>query len=241
METAFERPPKELVQQLKEIAAATVCGQLLKLGFTNTYMTGIRPLLPGTKIVGPAITVRYVPSREDLLDISPEERPLLADFRAVEMVESGDIIVCDVAGCCGASTFGDCMLTRVQVRGGSGLVVDGAVRDLPFIKKLSMPVFVRGLHDAPGPRAIWPADLNVPIQCGGVLVTPGDIIVADDDGVVVVPRGKLRQVVEMGLEEEALEAFVRNKMRAEGVPIGEFYPPTEKTKRALLASQHQED
>jgi len=233
----LSRPAKHIVEKLSRISVASACGVLWKVGFNNTYMLEIKSYVPGRKVVGPAITVRYIPIREDLLERMPSQRSEWADFYALEMVREGDVVVCDVTGHGGASAFGDVMLSRLQTRGGVGLVVDGEIRDLPILKTMGVPVFAKGVHGAPGPRAILPVDLNVPIQCGGVAVMPGDIIVADDDGVVVVPRKAIGQVAKLALEEETLEHFVVEKLLRENIPIGEYYPPTDKTKRAFEKSK----
>ncbi len=192
-------------------------------------MIGIAQLVPGLKVLGTAITLRFVPSREDV-GIDPLDRRDLADLQAVEFVQPGDVIVTDVGGDCGGSTFGDVILAGAQSRGCGGIVVDGAVRDLPFLKDMDVPVFAKGIHAAPGPRAIWPADWNVPIRCGGVLVLPGDVILGDEDGVVVIPQDAIARVIELGLDEQDVEEWVKRKVLSERVPVGYYYPPNPRTR-----------
>jgi regulator of RNase E activity RraA len=236
-EAKFSRPDPQLLAELKKITVATACGCLMKLGYRNTYMMGgINQLVPGLKVVGPAVTLRYLPMREDL-SVTPEERPNLADFQAIEALGEGDVLVADVYGDCGGSTIGDVIATRMLARKAAGFVADGAIRDLPFLKDMQLPVFAKGIHASPGPRAIWPADFNLPIRCGGVLVLPGDIIIGDEDGVVAIPKDLLPKVVEMGLEEEDLEHFVKGELIAKGTKIGDYYPPSQKTLEAARAAR----
>lgn len=223
----------EILKKLEKISVATACGMLLKLGFRNTYVQGMIPIDPRQKMLGIARTVRYVPVREDITDLKAGERAELADFKTVDTLKEGEIIVCDAAlGSKVASTFGDVMTSRVKRLGGAGLVIDGAIRDIEILRSMDIPVFYREAHACPGPMAIWPIEADVPIQCGGVLVFPGDVIIGDEDGVVVIPSAQAAEVAEMGLVEEEMEAFVRNYL-SKGGNLGDFYPPNEKTFKAL--------
>lgn len=223
----------EVLDQLRKISVATACGMLLKLGFSNTFVQGMIPIDPKQKMLGIARTVRYVPVREDITELKPGERATLADFKTVDTLRDGEVIVCDAAlGSKVASTFGDVMTSRVKRLGGAGLVIDGAIRDIEILRSMEIPVFYREAHACPGPMAIWPIEADVPIQCGGVLVFPGDVIIGDEDGVVVIPSAQAAKVAEMGVVEEEMEAFVRNYL-SKGGNLGDFYPPNEKTFKAL--------
>ncbi len=224
---------KEVIEKLKKISVATACGMLLKLGYHNTYVNGMIPITPSQKLLGIARTVKYLPVREDIMDLKPGERATLADFRTVDTLREGEVIVCDAAlyGKV-ASTFGDVMTSRVKKLKGAGLVVDGAIRDIEILRSMNIPVFYREAHAVPGPNAIWPWDADIPVQCGGVLVIPGDVIIGDEDGVVVIPQASAAEVAEMGIEEEEMEAFVRTYL-SKGGNLGDLYPPNEKTFQAL--------
>lgn len=223
----------EVLDQLRKISVATACGMLLKLGFSNTFVQGMIPIDPKQKMLGIARTVRYVPVREDITELKPGERATLADFKTVDTLRDGEVIVCDAAlGTKVASTFGDVMTSRVKRLGGAGLVIDGAIRDIEILRSMEIPVFYREAHACPGPMAIWPIEADVPIQCGGVLVFPGDVIIGDEDGVVVIPSAQAAKVAELGVVEEEMEAFVRNYL-SKGGNLGDFYPPNEKTFKAL--------
>lgn len=219
------------------MGCALVCDALIALGFKNQYASGVEPIIPGG-FAGPAVTVRYIPWREDLpkvLGFRPEERAELADFKSIEKAEKGDVIVCDCGGLVEGSAFGDVMTLRCKIKGIAAIVVDGAVRDIPGLKPLGVPVYARGVHCYPGPRGIHPVDLNVPISCGGVAVLPGDIIVGDNDGIVVVPKQTMEDIVKIAKEKEEMETFVRKMLEEEGVTLPEYYPPREKTKQAMQA------
>jgi len=229
--------PANVMEQLKKVSAATACGTLMKLGYRNTFMHTIYPMSLGQKMMGRARTIRYLPVREDVAKIRPAERGLLADFQALEHTQPGDVIVCDVGFFGGwASTFGDVMTSRFKYRKGAGLVIDGALRDIGILRTMGVPVLYRETHTVPGPNAIWPWDLDIPVQCGGVLVVPGDIIIGDDDGVVAVPQAMAAEVARLGIEEEEMEAFVRESL-SHGGSISDYYPPTEKTRQAMIAAR----
>jgi 5-oxopent-3-ene-1,2,5-tricarboxylate decarboxylase/2-hydroxyhepta-2,4-diene-1,7-dioate isomerase len=224
---------KDVMAKLGKISVATACGMLLKLGFHNTYVHGMIPITPSQKLLGIARTVKYLPVREDIMDLKPGERATLADFRTVDTLREGEVIVCDAAlfGKV-ASTFGDVMTSRVKKLKGAGMVVDGAIRDIEILRSMNIPVFYHEPHAVPGPNAIWPWEADIPIQCGGVLVIPGDVIIGDEDGVVVIPQALAVKVADMGVEEEEMEAFVRTYL-SKGGNLGDFYPPNEKTFKAL--------
>jgi regulator of RNase E activity RraA len=229
--------PAEVMEELKKISAATACGTLMKLGYRNTFMHAINPMSLGQRMMGRARTIRYLPVREDVAKIKVEERGELADFQALEATRPGDVIVCDVGFHGGwASTFGDVMTSRFKYQKGAGLVIDGALRDIGILRTMGVPVFYRETHAVPGPNAIWPWDHDIPIQCGGILVVPGDIIIGDDDGVVAIPQEVAGEVARLGVEEEEMEAFVRGRLSHGGM-ISDFYPPTEKTRQAMIAAR----
>ena len=236
-EVGKNRPSSSLLEEVRRMGCALICDALSAIGFRNQYAKGIVPIISG-RFAGPAVTVRYIPWREDLpkvLNFQPDERGELADFRSVETAKKGDVIVCDSGGLVEGSTFGDVMTLRCKIKGIAAIVVDGAVRDIPGLKPLGVPVYAKGIHCYPGPRGIHPVDLNVPVSFGGVATLPGDIVVGDDDGVVVVPKQTVEDVVRIAKEREELEAFVRKMLEEEGATLPEYYPPREKTKRAMQA------
>lgn len=218
----IRRPNKRCIKDLAELSSATVWGVLSQMGINSTFMRGIVPLKPGAKMVGPAQTLHYVPRREDKI-YTPEWFRASPPFRLAEETHLGDVIVVDAGGACGYGGMGDIMITAYAVKKAVGMVFDGAVRDSPYAKSLDMPIFCRGAQPSTTPH-IMPAAANVTIQCGGILVVPGDILIGDDDGVVVIPREKAEEVAKRGLEHERIESYSRKLLEA-GRPLSEAYPP----------------
>ena len=219
---------KQVLESLAQISTATACWTLYTMGVYNTYMKGLKPLAPlglGNRLVGRAFTMRWIPYREDL-----EESGLAvvnnesAFRRAIETIEPGDVFVLDALGDLDSGTLGDILSARVKYRGAVAAVVDGAVRDGPYIREVGLPAFVKGVHPSAGVRTLWPVDFNVPIPCGGVAVIPGDVILADDEGVVVIPASHAERLAEIGTETEERELFIRQKVE-EGHSVFDAYPP----------------
>ncbi|MDI5928443.1 ribonuclease activity regulator RraA [Rhizobium leguminosarum] len=219
------RPPKELIDALKEIGAATVAGTLGHMGFRNPHMVGPVPQHRGKSIVGPALTLQFMPQRPDLFTEGEYADPETQLHRHVLYhVQQGDVVVVDARGDMSSGVFGDMMSTYFQGRGGAGIVIDGCMRDRPNVEKLDIPLWLRGwtpnYHVQTG---IYPNAVNVPIACGGVTVIPGDIIVADDDGVVVVPVAMASKVIEESKKHHDWEEFSRVKLM-EGGSLQRYYP-----------------
>lgn len=212
------------LKKLAMVSSPTATHLLLKLGIRNTFLEGIKPLISGAAVVGRARTLRYLPMREDLAP-NPDELSRSAQRRAIESIGPGEILVVDAGGYLGAGTLGDILCERMKYRGAVAVVVDGAVRDSAQIREVGLPVWSKGVHGAASSRSMWPADYNVPIRCGGCTVMPGDYIVADQDGVVVIPPVHAAQIAEDGSESERLENFIRMKIRDEGYSTDRAYPP----------------
>jgi regulator of RNase E activity RraA len=220
----FERLPAEILAKLKEVSTATAAGTLLKMGIRNTFMEGVYPLCPEQSMVGQAFTLRYLPKREDIDEArGTTPRP---QRQAVESVGPGEVLVVEARGHLGCGTAGDILVTRVKYRGAAGFVTDGALRDTPYIKTMDFPVYVRGANGQPSPRDLTDIGVNEPIACGGVAVMPGDVVLGDGEGVVVIPLRHARQVAEEGWERERLETFIREQVEI-GVSTYQVYPPTE--------------
>jgi len=221
----IERPSKKLVEDLKKTSAATVYTTLWNLGFKHAWMQEIKPLILGTKIVGPAVTLKYLAYREDRT--VPPESPAsreAAQYKAIASLKLGDVVVVDAGGRADAGVFGDCMVTALEVKGAIGLVVDGAVRDAPFIREMRFPTFVKDVTPAHTGERLLPQSYNIPVHCGDVHVLPGDIIIADDDGVMVIPKEKAAEVAKASLDLDSIEVYSRKMLKA-GRPMSESYPP----------------
>jgi regulator of RNase E activity RraA len=210
--------------QLARVSTATLTAQLLLRGFRNTFMRGLVPTRPDLRMVGRAFTLRYVPAREDVgvVGIRPDNETNL-QRRAVESVGPGEVLVIDARGDLSAAVLGDILATRIASRGGAGIVTDGSFRDSPGFAAIDLPAY----HRAPNAALSWlahhAADVNVPIGCGGVLVLPGDVLVGDAEGVVVVPAQVVEEVANAAVEQELVEEFALERVR-EGESITELYP-----------------
>lgn len=216
------------VDALKRVSTATLTSQMLKRGFRNTFMVGVAPVRPDLRMVGYAFTLRYVPMREDL-DLGPIDNTTSIQRIAVESVGHDDVLVIDARGDTDAGVLGDILSTRMRVRGAVGLVTDGALRDVPAFRDLDWPTYCDGAHASQSAARHHPADMNVPIGCGGVLVMPGDVIVGDAEGVVVLPQHLAEEVALAALDQEEIEAFVLAKIQ-NGASILGTYPPDEATR-----------
>ncbi|WEK52069.1 MAG: ribonuclease activity regulator RraA [Candidatus Kaistia colombiensis] len=221
----IKRPPKAQIEALKKIGAATVAGTLGHMGIRNPHMTGPVSWLKGRVMVGPALTLQFMPKREDLYGEGEYADPEKQLHRHVlYKTQPGDVVVVDARGDMTAGVFGEMMMTYFKGRGGAGLVIDGCIRDYPGQIELDMPMWIRGLtpnfHTQTG---LMPMDYNIPIACGGVTVIPGDIIVADDDGAVVLPAALAEEVIATASEHHEWEEFSKIKL-LEGGALQRYYP-----------------
>jgi regulator of RNase E activity RraA len=217
----------EAFDKLKTVSTATLTSQLLKRGFRNTFMQGLYPLRPDLRMVGYALTVRYVPTREDLVDELYDNTRNVQRL-AVEAVEPDDVLVIDARGDVGAASFGHILGTRITARGAAGFVTDGALRDTPAFRELELPSYIRAPHATTSFVVHHPVEMNVPIGCAGVAVVPGDVIVGDAEGVVVIPVRVAEEVALDAYEQERKEEFFQEKI-ANGASILGVYPPNEET------------
>jgi regulator of RNase E activity RraA len=221
----IERPPQSLIDSLKEIGSATAAGELKRLGIRNVHMQGPVPMTPGASIVGPALTLQFMPKREDLYGDG--------EYRDVEKqlhrhvlyhVEPGDMVIVDARADMRSGVFGEMMMTYFKGRGGAGIVIDGCLRDWPNIAKLGVPLWIRGVTPNFHTQTdLMPFSVNSPIACGGVTVIPGDVVVADDDGAVVVPAGLAEACIAKATKDHEWEDFSR-EMLAGGGDLRRYYP-----------------
>src|SRR5215470_8273931 len=223
----------ETLEKLRHASVATLCTQLFKRGFRNAFIQGISPLTKpsGGNMVGPAFTMRNIPSREDLDVITVFENPEHPQRKAIEIVPPGHVLVLDCRGETRAASGGQILTTRLKVRGAAGLVSDGPVRDSGEIAKMEFPVFCAGGSAPLNLIHHHAIDLNVPIGCGGVAVYPGDVIVGDEEGVVVIPAHLADEVAADAAEQEKLEVFLLERVQ-NGAALPGTYPPNAETRAA---------
>jgi regulator of RNase E activity RraA len=216
--------------RLRRVSTATLTTQLFKRGLRNTFLRGVRRLSrPGANMVGPAFTLRNIPSREDLDQLKVFEDPEHPQRKSIETVPPGHVLVVDCRGDTQAASAGGILLTRLEVRGAAGFVSDGCVRDSPEIAAKAFPVFCAGAAAPLNLVRHHAADFQRPIGCGGVPVYPGDVVVGDGEGVVVIPAHLAGEVAADAAEQESLETFVLREIEA-GRPLPGTYPPNEATR-----------
>ncbi len=221
----IERPPRELVEALAHIGSATASGELSRLGIRDPHIRGPVPWTRGKALAGPALTLQFMPKREDMYGVDEYADPERQLHRHVLYhTQPGDFVVVDARGDLGSGVFGEMMLTYFQGRGGAGVVIDGCIRDYPKAKDLGLGLWLRGVTPNFHTQTnLMPFGVNVPIACNNVLVIPGDIIVADDDGVVVVPIKLAPQLLKNASEHAEWEDFARMRL-AQGGDLRKYYP-----------------
>ena len=221
---------EETKRLLAQTSTATLATQLFKRGLRNMFLLGVSRLNhdPGPVMVGEAYTLRYIPAREDLNGPGEygDDHP---QRYAIEHCPPGAVLVADCRRDTSAASGGDILMTRLAARGVGGMVTDGGMRDVLNIAKLAMPVYI-GAPSAPASFHRHAAvDANVPIACGGVPVYPGDIVVGDLDGVIVIPRHLADEVAHDAAEQEQLETWILDQVR-DGQGISGLYPPNDATR-----------
>ena len=210
----------ELEAALNTIATATLTHQLQQRGVRTTFFAGLKPLQPGKRMVGRARTLRYVALRED---VQPTyQQGLNAQKRIVEAIEPGDVLVMEGRNVTDAATIGDILATRLFALGGVGVVTDGALRDTPAIEEIGLPVYYRASHGAVLGRRHMPFSTDEPVTCADVFVMPGDIVVGDAEGAMVIPQNLLQEVVTDALAQEEREAFALERVQAGESMVGLF-------------------
>jgi 2-keto-4-pentenoate hydratase/2-oxohepta-3-ene-1,7-dioic acid hydratase in catechol pathway/regulator of RNase E activity RraA len=219
--------PADLLAALSQVSTATLASQLRKRGFNHVTLDRLQTTRPSQKMAGFARTLRYVPFREDLFaqyGTTVGRTGLNAQKRAVEQVRPGEVLVIEARGDLTAGTVGDLLALRAQVRGATGIVTDGAIRDSETLRnQLAIPVYYAAAHPAVLGRRHVPWEVNVAVACGGVTVVPGDIIVGDGDGVIVVPAHLALEVARDAAEQERQEEFAA-AMIAKGESVDGLYP-----------------
>jgi regulator of RNase E activity RraA len=227
---SFDRVAPSSLDLFKQVSTATISSQLGKRGFLDCFMNGVLPLRPELRMAGQAFTLRYIPSRGDLERVGEYDNTRNQQRIAVESVGPGDVLVIDARGDTRAASLGNILCARIKARGGAGIVTDGAFRDTPAIKQIDLPTYARGQNPNVSFTVHHPVDLNQPIGCGGVAVMPGDVIVGDGEGVIVVPLAVAGEVAHDAVEQEEREAFIYSKIVAGSSILG-VYPPDEETLR----------
>src|SRR5512134_3228807 len=220
---------------LQKVSTATLTTVLFKRGLRNVFIQNVFLLNPkAPRMVGEAYTLRYIPAREDVDQLGAFEGRGHPQREAIEACPSGQVLVMDARRDASAATGGDILMTRLMVRGVAGVVTDGGLRDSPTIEKLAWPAYC-GARSAPLNLVRHHAvESQVPIGCGGVAVYPGDVMVGDQEGVVVIPAKMAEEVAKEAEAQTVFEDWVEAKVK-EGRSIFGLYPPNAETKAEFEA------
>ena len=213
---------RTLFDVLRHVTTDSLATVLLKKGLRNQWVKGPMPLTPDfPRTVGRAFTMRFIPMREEV--VGAHARKLPVNREAVEIMPAGCIAIADARGELAAATFGDIVVFRMVKRGVAGIVTDGAVRDRSGLIASGMPIWTAGVTAPPPAGRLMLAAWQEPIGCGGVAVYPDDIVVADGDGVIVVPQGLVEDVAQAAAEQERLDECQLDQVKR-GVKLSELAP-----------------
>ncbi len=226
----------DLKAMLSGITTATLTTILLKKGLRNVWLRGARPIRAGQpRLVGRAFTLRFVPAREDLATPESWSSPI-STRGAIEAMPNDVIAVVDSMGVKDAGIFGDILCARMKKRNVTALITDGVVRDLAGVLGTGLPVWCDGAAAPPSVAGLTFVDWQLPIGCGGVAVFPNDVIVADDDGAVLIPQAIVEEVAKLGVEQERMEGWIMGEVE-KGLPLPGLYPMNAETKARYEASK----
>jgi regulator of RNase E activity RraA len=222
------------IAALRGVTTATLTTVLLKKGLRNVWIRGAMPMPEGeTRIVGPAFTFRFVPAREDLATPASWSSPI-STRAAIEEMPEGAIAVIDAMGITDAGVFGDILCARMVKRGAAGLVTDGVIRDRAGVAATGLPIWARGAAAPPSVAGLTFTGWQETIGCGGVCVVPGDMIVADADGAVVIPAALVEEVTREAIEQERMEGWIVEEVER-GEKLPGLYPMNEATRARYTA------
>ena len=216
------------LEVLKKIPTQTLMDALWVQNWPMGFIHVAKPLNLGHHMAGKAVTLRFVPHRPDLAEDKPKGDQS-AEYVAFELCGPDSVLVIDAMGWEYSSIGGDIKFLRLKQREIGGLVTDGGISDSISLTEYGFPVYAPNKTAKQGPAEFWPWDVNLPIQCGGVLVRPGDYIVGDDDGVVVVPSGLVEKVIEIAHQREEVEEVIKAQLIEEQCSPGKYYPFNDNT------------
>ena len=223
---AYTRAPGELLAAMKGVSSATASATLHKMGVRRTFLQGPVPLRRGSSAVGSALTLQFMPQREDVASGDSQEyaERTSALWAVLEAAESGDMLVIQANGDKITGCVGEMLASNLAGKGGAGAVVDGCVRDLPKLLAMDLPIWAVGATpNYASQSGQFPWAYDVPISCGSTLVLPGDVIIADDDGAVVVPQSLAPEVLRRSQQVNEWESFARMRIDGGGA-LSKYYP-----------------
>jgi regulator of RNase E activity RraA len=230
----------QVAETLRGVSTATLSTVLLKKGLRNVWMRGTRPLRPDQpRAVGRAFTLRFVPAREDLATPASWGAPI-STRAAIEAMPAGVVAVVDAMGITDAGIFGDILCARMSKRGVAALVTDGVIRDIAGVLGTGLPVWCQGTAAPASVAGLTFVGWQEPVGCGGVAVYPDDVVVADEDGAVVIPAALVEEVATAGPEQERLEAWIMGEV-VRGAALPGLYPPSAETRTRYEAEARRKD
>lgn len=223
----YERQPldAETDARLKAVTTSTLAGVLASKGYNGLFLPAVNRVAGEGHMVGLARTLRLLPARPDghIPDTENARNPQRV---AIEGVQPGDVLVIDARGNTFSGVLGDVLATRLAVRGSAGIVTDGGMRDVAQLEPIGLPIYCAATHGAASPSMHTYADVNLPVACAGARVNPGDVIVGDADGVIVIPRHLAEEVAREAADKEEMETWILQQIQAGGSST-EYYPPNE--------------
>ncbi len=216
-------------QFLTQVSTATLTTQLFKRGLRNAFLYGLRPLnADAASFVAEAVTLRYIPAREDIDTLSVFDDYDHPQRAAIELTGPGQALVMDCRGDGRAASSGEILVNRLIARGAAAIITDGSLRDSPGISKLDFPAFAGSVSATTNLTLHHAVESQVPIACAGVPIYPADILVGDAEGIVCIPRHLAEEVAVAAAAQEHQEDFILERIRA-GAPLRGTYPPNEET------------
>lgn len=219
----------DTLKKLKTTNNATICSRLFRRGLHNVLLRNVRPLRSyDTPLVGPAYTLRFIPSREDIDGFGSKTDANIIQREAFEETPQGHVLVMDCREETRAACCGDILISRLMVRGGAGVVCDGGIRDSGQVSQMDIPVFAAAPSPPVNRVAHHALEHGRPISCGGVAVYPGDIVFGDADGVVIIPGGIAAEVAAEAVDQDAQEAWIAKRV-LNGAPLKGNFPPSAQT------------
>ena len=223
--------------RLSAVSTASLTVQLRKRGLDNCFMEGLRPTRPQHRLVGVARTLRYVALREDVF--GRIGGGMNAQKLVVDTIQPGEVLVIEARGERGAGTIGDILALRLLKRGAAGVITDGALRDSDAFGELELPAYYASVHASVLGRRHVPMDSDLPVTCAGVLVMPGDVIVGDADGALVIPADVVDEVATAATEQEREERYIYGRV-AEGESLDGLFPLGPEAREKYLRWQEEQ-
>lgn len=219
----------QVLETLKKVSTATLATQLFKHGLRQQFLVGVSPVGQVKEaFAGEAFTMRFIPAREDLDTLEGLADDDNLQWAGVERIQPGEVMIIDSRSDISAASAGDMLVTRAMHRGAKAFITDGAFRDGSVLETLDIPTYARAITATTRLTSFHVADLQVPVGCAGVAVYPGDIVVGDADGVIIIPRSLAPAIADDALEQELREAYLHTRVH-NGESLLGVYPPNEKT------------